>query len=110
MGVRQRRTTVMDHSRRDLLAFSAFCLIVVLVPASPGLSRARLQRPIRLGIIGVDTLHAEVFTKILNDPNDPEHVPGAQVVVAYKGGSPDIEYSREVVDKYAEEFGDKWHV
>ena len=48
------------------------------------------QADIRLGIIGTDTSHTPQFTRILNDDHDPEHVPGARVVAAYKGGSPDI--------------------
>jgi len=40
---------------------------------------AGLQSPpneIRLGIIGTDTSHVTAFTKLLNDKNDPAHVPG----------------------------------
>ena len=48
---------------------------------------------IRLGIIGTDTSHVIAFTKLLNDSSSPDHVPGARVVAAYKGGSPDIESS-----------------
>jgi hypothetical protein len=40
--------------------------------------------------------------RLLNDMNDPNHVPGARVVAAFKGGSPDVEASsyadaREIV-------------
>jgi len=41
---------------------------------------------LRLGIIGADTSHVIEFTKMLNDPNSPEHVAGAKVVAAFKGG------------------------
>ena len=64
---------------------------------------------IRVGIIGLDTSHAPAFTKILNDPNSPDHVPGAEVVAAYKGGSPDIASSRDRRDGFtktlAEDYG-----
>ena len=58
---------------------------------------------IRLGIIGTDTSHVIAFTKVLNDPSAPDHIPGAKVVAAFKGGSPDVESSRTRVDKFAEE-------
>ena len=65
---------------------------------------------LRLGIIGTDTSHATAFTRILNDPSTPDNVPGARVVAAYKGGSPDIESSHTRVDKFAEELRTKWKV
>jgi GFO/IDH/MocA oxidoreductase family protein len=65
---------------------------------------------IRLGIIGTDTSHVIAFTKILNDPNSPDYVPGARVVAAYKGGSADVESSYKRVDKFAEELKTKWKV
>ena len=65
---------------------------------------------IRLGIIGTDTSHVIAFTKILNDPTSPDYVPGARVVAAFKGGSPDVESSYTRVDKFAEELRTKWKV
>ncbi len=58
---------------------------------------------LRLGIVGTDTSHVIAFTTILNDPGHRDHVPGARVVAAYKGGSPDLPASRDRVEKYAEE-------
>jgi hypothetical protein len=69
-----------------------------------------LGADLRLGIIGTDTSHATAFTTVLNDANAPNHVAGARVVVAYKGGSPDLEESMKVIDKYASELKDKWGV
>lgn len=65
---------------------------------------------IKVGIIGTDTSHALVFTRILNDPSNPDHVPGAKVIAAFKGGSPDIENSRDRVDKIGAEIHEKWGV
>src|ERR1700693_1402113 len=65
---------------------------------------------LRLGIIGADTSHATAFTKILNDSAAPDHVAGARVVAAYKGGSPDIVASRTRVDQFTAELRDKWQV
>ncbi|MBV9085346.1 MAG: Gfo/Idh/MocA family oxidoreductase [Acidobacteriaceae bacterium] len=65
---------------------------------------------LRLGIIGTDTSHATAFTRILNDATAPDHVPGARVVAAWKGGSPDIPESANRIDNYANELKDKWRV
>ncbi len=65
---------------------------------------------LRLGIIGTDTSHATAFTAVLNDANSPNHVSGARVTAAYKGGSPDLEESAKHVDQYANELKGKWGV
>jgi len=65
---------------------------------------------LRLGIIGTDTSHVTAFTAILNDETSPDHVPGGQVVAAFKGGSPDVESSATRVDQFAEELRTKWKV
>jgi len=65
---------------------------------------------IKVGIIGTDTSHVTAFTKLLNDKSDPNHVPGARVVAAFKGGSPDVEESRTRIDRFAAELKDKWGV
>jgi predicted dehydrogenase len=65
---------------------------------------------LRLGIVGTDTSHAIEFTRMLNDANDPEHVAGARVVAAYKGGSPDVASSHDRVDKFAAELTSKYKI
>lgn len=74
------------------------------------LASASLAADLRLGFIGTDTSHVIAFTKVLNDPASPDHVPGAKVVAAYKGGSPDVESSYKRVDGYANELAEKWNV
>ena len=69
-----------------------------------------LPADIRLGIIGTDTSHAVVFAGMFNDPAAKDHVAGARVVAAFKGGSPDIPSSWTRVDKYAEELRTKWNI
>jgi hypothetical protein len=71
---------------------------------------ALTAQDLRLGIIGTDTSHAVAFTKTLNDPANPDHVAGARIIAAFKGGSSDIEESASRVDKYATELHDKWNV
>ncbi|MEM7387978.1 MAG: Gfo/Idh/MocA family oxidoreductase, partial [Verrucomicrobiota bacterium] len=70
---------------------------------------AAADDPIRIGMIGLDTSHVVAFTKTINDPKARGHVPGAKVIAAWKGGSPDIESSISRVDGYTrtlkEEYG-----
>ena len=51
---------------------------------------------LRIGMIGLDTSHVTAFAGLLNDPQNPHHVPGAKVTVAFPGGSPDFEASMDV--------------
>jgi len=89
----------------------AMCLISILMLAhSIGIAQGDSSQAIRVGIIGTDTSHVIEFTRIFNDASDPEHVPGVRVVAAYKGGSPDVEESRNRVEKYAAELRDKWKI
>jgi hypothetical protein len=55
---------------------------------------------VRLGIVGTGS-SLIAFTQILNDPNDPDHVPGARVVAAYRGSR---------ADKIGDELRAKWKV
>jgi hypothetical protein len=74
------------------------------------LSLPLLAADIRIGIVGTDTSHVPAFTKMLNDASAPNHIAGAHIVAAYKGGSKDVESSYTRVDKYAAEIHDKYGV
>ena len=65
---------------------------------------------LRIGLIGLDTSHVTAFTALLNDPANPDHIPGARVVAAFKGGSPDVEASATRIDKFTAELRDKWKI
>jgi predicted dehydrogenase len=66
---------------------------------------------LRIGIIGTDTSHVPAFAKLLNEEaSAADHVAGARVVAAYKGGSKDIEESASRVDGFAETIRAKWGV
>jgi len=87
------------------------CFISLTLPSPRDcFPQAGSENPIRLGIIGLDTSHVIEFTKRFNDPTDPEYVPGVKVVAAYKGGSPDVDASRNRVDKFTAELRDKWKI
>lgn len=81
----------------------------ILLLAFSGASLIRGE-DLKLGIIGTDTSHAIAFTKVLNDVTAPDHIEGARVVAAFKGGSPDIPESARRVDEYAGELQKKWAV
>jgi predicted dehydrogenase len=65
---------------------------------------------LRLGIIGCDTSHVVEFTEILNNPEGKNHVSGAKVVAAFKGGSTDIPSSISRVEGYAKTLHEKYGV
>jgi hypothetical protein len=65
------------------------------------------SKPLRAGIIGLDTSHVVAFTKLLNGPTPKAEVSGVRIVAAYPGGSPDIPSSRDRVAGYTQELRDK---
>jgi predicted dehydrogenase len=83
------------------ILFVTFC-----VAAMPHAHAAEL----RLGMIGLDTSHVTAFARLLNDPTDKDHVAGGRVVVAFKGGSKDIESSWNRVEGYTKELREKFGV
>lgn len=59
-------------------------------------------KPLRAGIIGLDTSHAIAFTQTLNGESPKPEARGCRVVAAYPKGSPDIESSVKRVPEYTE--------
>lgn len=74
--------------------------ICLFVAATTSATEKDESEVIRIGMIGLDTSHCIAFTKILNDSDDPKHVPGCRVVMVYPKGSPDIESSTKRVPDY----------
>ncbi|APW58875.1 Gfo/Idh/MocA family protein [Paludisphaera borealis] len=64
-------------------------------------------KPLRAGIIGLDTSHATAFTALLNDPKTEGELAGVRIVAAYPGGSADIPSSRDRVAGYTKELREK---
>jgi predicted dehydrogenase len=109
----------MTGIHRLLLSRAALCLAALALSSSgAGADQAQPStRPatgqatvLRVGLIGLDTSHVTAFTRLLNDPSHADHVPGARVVAAYKGGSPDIDASASRVEGFTTELRDKWQV
>ena len=59
-------------------------------------------KPLKVGIIGLDTSHATAFTNILNGEKQRPETFGSRMVAAYPKGSPDIESSVSRVPSYTE--------
>jgi hypothetical protein len=64
-------------------------------------------RPLRVGIIGLDTSHVVAFTRLWNDPKAQGALAGVRVVAAYPGGSPDVPASRDRVAGYTKQLRDE---
>ncbi|MDB5386180.1 MAG: hypothetical protein JWM11_1826 [Planctomycetaceae bacterium] len=60
--------------------------------------------PIRVGIIGLDTSHVSVFTKLLNR-EDQQHaaLKNVKVVAAFPGGNPSFPLSKDRLDGFTKE-------
>ena len=70
------------------------------------LASAQESKPLRAGVIGLDTSHVLAFTQTLNkgtkNPDDAAKVAGVKMVAAYPQGSKDIESSTKRVPEYTE--------
>jgi hypothetical protein len=90
---------------RFLLSSSvAFSLLATL--SSRTAAEDEPARPLRAGIIGLDTSHVTAFTGLLNGPKDF----GVRVVAAYPGGSPDVASSRDRVAGFTKELHDHYQI
>ncbi|OIU69724.1 Gfo/Idh/MocA family protein [Rossellomorea aquimaris] len=61
------------------------------------------MKDLNIGMVGLDTSHASVFTRLLNDSGGEHHVPGGKVIKAFPGGSPDFELSVSRIGRITEE-------
>ena len=68
------------------------------------------MKELKIGMIGLDTSHAEAFTGILNDEKRKDHVPGGRVVAAFPGGSPDMDISRNRVGGFTKTLREKYSI
>ncbi len=59
-------------------------------------------KPLRAGIIGLDTSHVPAFTKLFNNPKADGDLAGIKVVVGYPGGT-DMPASKDRVAKFTEQ-------
>ncbi|MDB4652882.1 Gfo/Idh/MocA family oxidoreductase [Akkermansiaceae bacterium] len=86
--------------------FDSMQKLIFLLFTLMGIPSHCAEPSIRIGMIGLDTSHVTAFSKIINDPTTKNHVKGARVVAAFKGGSPDIESSISRVDGFTKTLRD----
>ena len=69
-------------------------------------THAQEPKPLRAGVIGLDTSHVLAFSQTLNKgskkPEDADKIAGVRMVAAYPQGSKDIESSTKRVPEYTE--------
>ncbi len=79
-------------------------VLIVAMSLSAAVVRAEDKRPLRAGIIGLDTSHATAFAKLFNDPKAAGDIADVKVVAAFPGGSPDIPSSHNRIDDFTKQF------
>src|SRR4051812_27891314 len=81
--------------------FTLFAVAAAIAATVGGPSAAAEdEKPIRAGVIGLDTSHAVEFTKVFNNPKAEGDLGAVEVVAAFSGGSPDIASSRDRIEGY----------
>ena len=85
---------------RASFLITVFLVLCAIAPAAD----------LKLGVIGTDSSHVLRFTELLNDPANPDHVPGGAIVAAYKGGSPSVAESADRIERFTSEMTGKWRV
>lgn len=97
----------MTHpTRRDALLLLGSSFVAAALPRQRSHAADDAQ-PIRVGMIGLDTSHAVVFTKYLNRDNSGEPaLDGVKVVAAYPGGNPDFPLSINRVEGFTQQVRD----
>ena len=92
------------------LRFSPLLLGLVALFTPPLEAGEDAPKPLRVGIIGLDTSHVVAFTKVLNAPDAKGDLAGFRVVAAYPGGSPDVASSRDRVEGFTRQLRDDFKV
>ena len=67
-------------------------------------------KPLRAGIIGLDTSHVVAFTKMLHDAKAKPELAGVRIVAAFPGGSQDIPESRDRIEGFTKTLREKFGV
>ena len=85
---------------KSFLLLVSTCFVCAAVAADR--AAAEPAKPLRAGIIGLDTSHVVEFTKAFNNPKVPPELAGVKIVAAYPGGSPDLPASWNRVNGYTD--------
>ena len=97
--------------RQTIESFTGFVAICIPIVFLIGIATATAQeptakkptKPIRIGIIGLDTSHSISFAKLLNEKDPEFRFPDCQIVCAYPHGSADIESSKSRIPEYTKQ-------
>jgi hypothetical protein len=85
---------------------SLYWILFLILSVGSGLQ----ANDIRIGLIGLDTSHVIAFTRIFNEPDRADHVPGARVVAGWKGGSADFPPSATRVDRFTQQLQERFGI
>jgi predicted dehydrogenase len=88
----------------------AASVVIALLLGSWSPVQGQESKPLRAGIIGLDTSHVVAFTKILNSPNAKGDLADVRIVAAHPGGSADIPDSRNRVEGYTKTLREQYGV
>jgi hypothetical protein len=94
----------MRFPKSPLMLWMASCLpsFLVLVICAPAVCAEETPKPLKAGIIGLDTSHVPAFTRLFNNPKADGDLAGITVVAGYPGGT-DMPASRDRVQKFTEQ-------
>ncbi|MGH7995728.1 MAG: gfo/Idh/MocA family oxidoreductase, partial [Opitutaceae bacterium] len=65
-------------------------------------------RPLRLGLLGLDTSHVEGFAELFNNPAHPDYIRGGRIVAGFPGASPDFGLSAGRVDGFTRKLRERY--
>lgn len=88
-------------TRREALgSLATLAGSALLVPTAMA---EEVVRPIRVGMIGLDTSHVIAFAKLLNRSDADDRLKQVKIAAAFPGGNPDFPLSRDRVKGYTAE-------
>jgi hypothetical protein len=93
---------------RSLLSLLGVVLLMSFLPLAAVADEP--PKPLKAGIIGLDTSHVVAFTKLLNDPNAKGDLAGVRVVAGFPGGSQDVPASRDRVAGFTKQLKEQYGV
>lgn len=94
---------------RNSVRARLWCALVILLFLHSFQIAAQSQE-LRLALLGTDSTHATEFTRILNGTGEKDHVPGAHVTVAYRGGSASLAISHDRIEKISTALRSTWGI
>ncbi|MEK6239537.1 MAG: Gfo/Idh/MocA family oxidoreductase [Planctomycetales bacterium] len=102
------RLSEFQSRRRSVRRIRRATLCAVVAISAISCLTAQADEPLKAGIIGLDTSHVIAFTKLFNDPKAEGDLADVRVTVGFPGGSPDVDSSRNRVEKFTETLRDQY--